>query len=160
MAITSTFGYTNTSTTSRAYDDYTLGITTNYGLKEDEPDRVIVDNNRAPMDQAEIVTYQGMPIPRVNTTKYLVNNHPSGIPGGVQYVIKVEELLSTRDSATGSRIDEPIVMYLTVKHPRSGNITSTIITEVFNRLKGALMLSDGTYRWDDLMRLSMKPTQS
>lgn len=155
---TSTFGYTNTSTSTRSYDDYQIGIITNYGLKEDEPTRVILDNRDAPIDQAELITYQGQRLK--NVSNGCNNNYPP-VPGdipGISYVVKVEELLSTVDSETGMRVDEPITMYITVKHPISGNFTSTQITEVFNRLKGALMNDDGTYKWSDLMRHCFKPT--
>lgn len=158
MAKTSTFGFTNCDTTTRSYDDCTLGVTTNYALLSDEPTQVIFDNKCAPLDQQEIITYQARVLPRVNTSSNLVNNYPSQLSGGMQYVIKVEELLSTKDTTAGTRIDEPIVMYLTVKHPRSGNISASALTTVFNRLKGAIIKADGTYRWDELMRLSLKPT--
>jgi hypothetical protein len=160
MAKQSTFGFTNVDTTQRSYNDYTLGVTTNYALLSDEPTQVILDNKCAPLDQQEIITYQARVLPRVNTSSYLINNYPTKLDGGMQYVIKVEELLSTTDNTLGTRIDEPIVMYLTVKHPRSGNISASALTTVFNRLKGAILKSDGTYRWDELMRLSLKPTDN
>lgn len=157
MAKTSTFGYTNVTQTERTRNEYSLGLVQNYALVTEDPDQVVIDNTQAPLDQQELVTYQSRALPRINSS--VVNNFPAPTTAGIQYVVKVEELLSTTDSDTGIRVDEPITMYVVVKHPRSGNITDNIVTEVWRRLNGALMKSDGTYRWSELMRSALKPVE-
>jgi len=157
MAKTSSFGYTNKSDVERTRPEYLMGLVQNYALVTEDPDQVVVDNTLAPLDQQELITYQSRTLPRINSG--VVNNFPATTTAGVQYVVKVEELLSTVDSDSGVRVDEPITMYVVVKHPRSGNITSDIVTEVWKRLNGALMKSDGTYRWAELMRSALKPVE-
>lgn len=157
MAKTSSFGYTNKSDVERTRPEYLMGLVQNYALVTEDPDQVVVDNTLAPLDQQELITYQSRTLPRINSG--VVNNFPATTTAGVQYVVKVEELLSTIDSDSGVRVDEPITMYVVVKHPRSGNITSDIVTEVWKRLNGALMKSDGTYRWAELMRSALKPVE-
>lgn len=158
MAKTSSFGYKNKITAQRTLDEYKMGLTTNYALLTEDPDQVILDNTQAPLDQQEKITFQSRTLPRVNSS--LVNNYPAPTNGGIQYVVKVEELLSTVDADSSYRVDEPIVMYLVVKHPRSGNITSDTITEVWNRLVGSIKKADGKFRWSELMRSALKPTDA
>lgn len=157
MAKTSSFGYTNVSDVERTGHEYLMGLVQNYALVTEDPDQVVIDNTLAPLDQQELITYQSRTLPRINSG--VVNNFPATTTAGIQYVVKVEELLSTTDSDSGVRVDEPITMYVVVKHPRSGNITSDIVTEVWKRLNGALKKSDGTYRWAELMRSALKPVE-
>lgn len=158
MARTSTFGYTNTDTNEATMNSYALNVPSNYALLEDEPNQVIIDNKTAPLDQQELITYMAKPVNSVNTRATI--QHPSGIKGGIQYVVKVEEVLSTVSTEDENfRVDEPITAYLTVRHPKSGNITSSTITTVVERLLSACRTDSGDWRWDDLMRSAIKPTE-
>lgn len=156
MSKTSSFGFTNTTaSTTVTIKPVDLKITSNYALKEDEPTSVVEDNKTCPLDQPEIISFRCREIPTVNSD--IVNQYPAPVKTGVQYIITAEELLSTRDDSIGYRVDDPIVAYLTIRHPKSGNITSEHVQTVINRLLGALYKTDGTSRLDDLMRSALKP---
>lgn len=54
-------------------------------------------------------------------------------------------------------MDEPVVAYLTIRHQKSGNVTPAIIADVVSRVIGACMRTNGTWRFDDLMRSALSP---
>lgn len=157
MAKAKSFGFTNkTDSATVSIKPTDLKICDNYALKEDEPTSVIEDNKTCPLDQPEIVHFICRDIPQVNSS--IVNQYPAPVKNGVQYMITLEELLSTRDDSIGYRVDDPIVATLTIRHTKSGNITSDDIQTVVRRLLGACYKTDGTCRFDDLMRSALKPS--
>ena len=84
--------------------------------------------------------------------------NPSPVRNGIQYVIKVEDILRTVDTTSGAILmDEPVVAYLTIRHQKSGNVTPAIVADVVSRTIGACMRTDGTWRFDDLMRSALAP---
>lgn len=157
MAKTSSFGFTNTAASTKVtIVPSDVKVVDNYALKEDEPTQVVEDNKTCPLDQPEVITYVCRDIPKVNSS--IVNQYPAPVTNGVQYIIMAEELLSTTDSdAPGYRVDDPIVAFLTIRHPKSGNITPEHVEIVLKRLLGACYKSDGTSRFSDLMRSALKP---
>lgn len=156
MAKVSSFGFTNTTDGTHSVTQKLLGFTSNYAVAEDKADETVLNNKTAPIDQEEIITFRTRDLARVDTSLNI--QYPSGIKKGVEYQCVVEDLLSTTDSADPSfRVDEPIVARLVIRHPKSGNITNSIVATVFQRLESALMKSDGTWRFDDLMRSAERP---
>lgn len=156
MAKTSSFGYTNVTENAVAVKPIDLKVVTNYAKIEDEATVVALSNKTAPLDQGELVTYRANPLDKVSSSQVIQN--PAPVRNGVQYVIKVEEILRTTDGVTGNIVDEPVVAYLTIRHQLSGNVTPAIVTEVAKRCLGACMRTDGTWRFDDLMRSALSPT--
>lgn len=156
MAKVSQFGFTNTTDGTHTLTPKALGLTTNYALTGEDANNAILNNKTAPIDAEEIVTYRSRSIPSVNTDLNIQN--PSKVKGGIQYQVQLEDVLVTTDSDDASfRVDEPIVALLTVRHPRSGNITEEHVATIFNRLISCLMKSDGTWRFADLMRGAERP---
>lgn len=157
MAKVSSFNFTNTTANANvtSIKPVKLGLTTNYALTEDEPASCVENNKTCPLDQPEITSFRCRDIPKVNSV--IPNQYPAPVSDGVQYIITVDELLSTRDDAIGYRVDDPIVASLTIRHTKSGNITAEHIQTVINRLLGACYKEDGTSRFDDLMRSALKP---
>lgn len=156
MAKVSTFGFTNSTAGSNTVTPLALGLTSNYAVKQDTADAAVLNNKTAPIDIEEIVTFRSRDIATVNTSLNI--QYPSPVKKGIQYQIMVEDTLSTTDTADADfRIDEPIVMQLTVRHPKSGNITNTQLGTVFTRLISSLMKTDGSWRFDDLMRSAERP---
>lgn len=156
MPKTSSFGYTNITENTVSVKPIDLKVVTNYAKVEDEADVVVLSNKTAPLDQGELVTYRANPLEKVSSTQIVQN--PAPVRNGIQYVIKVEEILRTIDSVTGKVVDEPVVAYLTIRHQVSGNVTPAIVTETVKRCLGACMRTDGTWRFDDLMRSALSPT--
>lgn len=156
MAITSSFGFTNITQSTHDITPFVLGVTSNYSVITDDADETVLNNKTAPVDQEELVTYRSRLLNRVDSD--LNNQYPSPVKGGIQYQVVIQDMLSTRDSANASfRMDEPIVAQLTIRHPRSGNITNTHVATVVQRLISACVRSDGTWRFDDLMRSAERP---
>lgn len=157
MALVSSFGFTNATDSTHDVTPKLLGITTNYSVVTDTADETVLNNKTAPIDKEEIVTYRTRSLPRVDTK--LNNQYPSPVKGGIQYQVSIEDMLSTTDTVnTGFRVDEPIVAFLTIRHPRSGNITNAHVATVVTRLLSACVRSDGSWRFDDLMRSAERPT--
>jgi hypothetical protein len=156
MALTSEFKFTNTTDGSHTVTQKAIGITTNYASIQEDSSTAVLNNKTAPIDAEEIVTYRSKNLPKVDTGLNI--QYPSPVKTGIQYQIMVEDTLSTTDSADPSwRVDEPIIAQLTIRHPRSGNITNDIVGQVVTRLVSAAMKADGSWRFDDLMRGAEKP---
>jgi hypothetical protein len=156
MALTSQFRFTNVSDGEHSVTQKAIGITTNYASIQEDSSTAVLNNKTAPIDAEEIVTYRSKNLPKVDTGLNI--QYPSPVKTGIQYQIMVEDTLSTTDNADPSwRVDEPIIAQLTIRHPRSGNITNDIIGQVVTRLVSAAMKADGTWRFDDLMRGAEKP---
>lgn len=156
MARVSSFGFTNTSSSTNVLTALALGMTSNYAIAEDTADSALLNNKTAPIDVEEKITFRTRNIAQVNTS--LNNQYPSPVKNGIQYQVMVEDMLSTTDTTdTSFRVDEPIVAQLTVRHPKSGNITSAKVQETILRLISSLIKADGTWRIDDLMRSAERP---
>lgn len=156
MALTSKFGFTNVTPSSKTITPITLNVVDSYAPITDEPTEVVLTNTTCPVDQGELVSYKASKVAKVSTTQDIRN--PDKVTTGVQYVVKVEEILSTTsDTDPTFRVDTPIVAYLTIRHNNSSLVTDAVIGQVVNRLLGASMKADGTYRFGDLMRSALKP---
>lgn len=157
MSKVSKFGFSNTTASTQVETPIAVGVLTNYALKQDEPTVVDLDNKTCPFDQGELLSYKCQDVKKVSTVQDIL--FPAPVATGVQYVIKLEEILSTTDGTDANyRVDEPIVAYLTIRHPKSGNINGALVGTVVDRLMGACRKADGSWRFDDLMRSSLKPT--
>lgn len=155
MSNVSSFGYTNNAASVTAVTPVAIFGTddsaVNYGKTADEPNVVVRSNKTCALDQGEVLTTRYNDLKKISTSQTIQN--PLPIKDGCQYVIKLEEILRTVDSNGIIVGDEPIVAYLTIRHQKSGNITSTLIDEVVRRLLGACYASaDGTPYWNEFMR--------
>jgi len=157
MSKSSSFGFTNSTAGSHEVTPLALGITSNYALVRDNADVVDLSNKTAPIDQEEMITYRSREIDKVQVN--IPVNHPAPVKKGIEYGIKLEEILSTTDSDDSTyRLDDPIKCTVTFQHNRSGYITNEVMGTVFLRAISALMRADGTWRFDDLMRSAERPT--
>lgn len=151
------FSFTNTTDESFTVTPVAIKPASSYAVTSDEPTELTGSNLTAPVDQPEILTYRCQELKTVNTA--MENMYPPEVRTGVQYVIKLDELASVTDTADPTfRVDLPISAYLTIRHNKSGYITSDMIATVVKRLLGACMKEDGAWRFDELMRSSLKPT--
>jgi hypothetical protein len=156
-SMTSSFSFTNTSAmTGVTVAPTDLKPVTNYAKVEDEATVVTLTNKTAAISQGELLTYGCQPVKQVATKQKSTN--PGKVSEGVQYQIRLDELLRTENTDGSIVYDEPIVAYLVVRHPLSSNITASHIGTVVTRLVGAAMREDGTFRFDDLMRSGLAPS--
>lgn len=156
MAKSSTFGYTNKVASTVNLIPVNVKCVTNYSRIENESDVCVLSNKTTPLDQGELITIRANDLSKVSCTQEIQN--PSPVRNGVQYVIKVEDILRTVDTVSGAVLmDEPVIAYLTIRHQKSGNITPALVTEIVTRVIGACQRNDGTWRFDDLMRSAIAP---
>lgn len=158
MSLTSQFGYQNKTAMSKTVTPIAIGPVTNYAKTEDTATSCSLSNKTCTLDQMEKLSYQCTSIGNVSTKNTL--QHPSTVKEGVQYIIRLDEVLRTTDTNGNIITDEPVVAYLTIRHQVSGNITNALVTDVVTRLLGACMREDGTYRFDDLMRSALVPVEN
>lgn len=150
-----TFGFTNKTASTHTITPVNIDPVSVYAKTEDTATSCALKNKTAPLSQGELLSYQCTEINSVSTKQNIVN--PAKTTAGVQYIVRLDEILRTTDPNGDYIVDEPIVMYLTVRHPNSSYITASHIAEVFTRLCGALQRDDGTYRFDDLMLSALAP---
>jgi hypothetical protein len=156
MAKTSAFGFSNTTAATVDITPIALGLTSNYSVTADTANEARLNNKTAPIDVEELVWYKTRSIPKVDSDLNI--QYPSPVKGGVQYFVTVEDTLSTTDSADATfRVDEPIVAQLSIRHPKSGNVTAALVGQVVTRLLSACRRNDGSWRFDDLMRSAERP---
>lgn len=159
MSLVSKFGFTNVSASTHTVTPKNLSVMTNYALTMDEPNETDLDNKTCPLDQPERLSFKCQKVNKVSTTLEL--QHPAPVTTGIQYVVKLDEVLRTTSTEDPTFVvDEPVVAYITIRHQRSSNITSDHVAEIFNRLIGACQKEDGSWRFDDLMRSALKPTEN
>lgn len=158
MALVSSWGYTNTTDSTTAITLKQMGEYSNYAKVSDEPTEARYKNRTSPLNQAEVVTYRCQP-QKVSTSEPLAFPGPSR--DGVFYTIKIEDVLRTTDSADPTyAVDEPISMWLSIKHTSSNNWTNAQVVGVLQRLLGLCYNeTSGTWRFEDLMRSALTPTQ-
>lgn len=155
MSISSKFSFTNATASTHPVTPVVMDPAS-YALVTDDPGSCVLSNNTAAIDQGETLSYQARKITNVSSVQ--TDLYPSKVQSGIQYQIKLDELLSTTsDTDPTFRVDQPIVAYLTIRHPLASEITSAHIETIFKRLVGACMKSDGSYRFADLMRSALRP---
>lgn len=155
MAKTSSFKFTNVTDSTVTVTPKKLGDVTNYAVQSNDANSVVLNNKTAPIDSEEILTYRSRDIQKVNTDLNI--QYPSPVKSGIQYQVMIEDTLCTEDATANFRVDEPIVAQLTIRHPKSGNITSDIVAQVVTRLISACRTDAGTWRFTDLMRGAERP---
>lgn len=156
--MTSEFSFTNTAAMAKTITPVQIDPISDYAKSEDTATSCELRNKTAKIGWGEALSYQCTAINNVSTKQAIAN--PGKVSSGMQYIVRLDEILRTTDDTGNVVCDEPIVMYLTVRHPNSSNITPNHIASVFTRLIGALLRDDGSYRFDDLMLSALAPTQN
>lgn len=156
MAIASGFTFTNTTSSTHTITPVELGVVTNYAVMSETANNAVLNNKTAGIDSQELISYRTLKL------KDVANNldirHPASVTSGIQYGVQVEETLVTTDTADPTfRVDEPIVISINIRHPKSANFSNTLVTQAFLRTVSALRRADGTWRFDDLMRSAERP---
>lgn len=154
----SNFTFTNT-TAGTAASTVAIAPLTNYAKTSDEPTEATLTNKTATIDQPEVLTYRSRKIDRVATVNPI--SYPCKVTDGVEYGIRLDEVLRNKDDNGNILWDDPIVVSLTIKHQRSAFVTDAIVTQVVSRLLGAAYDETADkFRWGDLMRSALIPTEN
>lgn len=155
MSKTISFGYTNVTPSDKTVACTALGCVSNYSLITDVADTCVLNNKTAETDRTELISYRTRPLKKVNTSLELT--HPSQVVKGIQYGVQTESVLTIEDPQFNARVDEPIVVGLTIKHSINGDITDEKVIEAVNRTISALWKNDGSSRLPDLRRSAERP---
>lgn len=156
MARTSSFGFTNQTAGTHTVTPLVLGLTSNYALARDNDNVVDLNNKTAPISQEELITFRSRGVKDI--PMQITVNNPAPVKNGIEYGIKLEEILQTTDSTDAAFVvDDPITCTVTFRHKRSGYITNQHVATVFLRAISCLMKEDGSWRFDDLMRSAERP---
>jgi hypothetical protein len=158
-ATTSGYGFTNTEETGAIIKLTKINEQTDYGVVTDSPNKCSMSNVTAPIGRDEIITNFCDKISNVNTLLDIANPGPT--TKGIQYGTRVDATLVTTDSGdTSYEVDEPIVVQLSVRHPRSNHFSSELVSEAVQRCISAFYgnLFDNTQdHIAQLMRSALQP---
>lgn len=152
---TYSWGYSNSTASSKSAAMVALGLKTNYGLAEDTANQCLLTNTTSPIDQPEIVRYD---FERQKVSVSDLANPPKS-RDGVRYVATVKDVYrETRDN--GDVFDHPIQVSISFKHDTSINWTNALVLAALSR--GISALYDETaekWRFESLMRSALEPTE-
>lgn len=152
------FAFTNTTDGTKTVTLKQVKPVSCYAKTEDEPTNCTLKNKTCPLDQGEVLSYQCTPIDRVNTK--LTSLNPAKVTSGIQYIVRLDELLRTTADDGTVICDEPVTAILQIRHPSSGNILPEHITTVVTRLLSACYDdASNDWRWKDLMLSALVPVQ-
>lgn len=156
MAMTLNVGYTNTTASTQNINPTKLGKESNYAATSETASEVRMSNLTCPADQAEIISYRYRNVSNINIPQG--NMYPPEVSGGIEYGVKLDDLLSLTDSTVPSfRVDYPMEVTLTIKHPKSKYITKDVVIGALQRTLGALCNAAGEWDIERIMRGSLEP---
>lgn len=158
MAVTSSFGFTNTTASAVDVNPTNLGIVTNYGpVASKVPGQEFpLTNTTCPNDQGELVTFRARPINKVNSDLPVM--YPGRVQSAVEFGVRVDEILRTKDQNGVILQDSPITVSIAFKAERNAEITEAVLDQVWLRALGAVMdETSKTWRWADIMKNALQP---
>jgi hypothetical protein len=151
------FAFTNTTASTKDVTPVAIGPVSNYTESDTKSASGIklFTNDTAPLEQDEYLRYKCIDVANVQTL--LTNYNRPTVRAGVQYQIRLDELVRTT-LGDGTIVDDPLVMWLTVSHPKTGHVTADNVTEIFRRLIAACRDEAGNWRWASLAKGGLTPT--
>jgi len=156
MSLKTGFTFTNVEANDSNVTVYNIEPA-DYAQLKDEPNMYKMSNTTAGVDTPEIITYQCGKLTKVPLSEEMKSNFPSPSIGGIQYGVKVEELLRVQREDDTVVHDLPVSVCITFKHARTASITESDLMQVLGRALGALFKADGSNRLADMMRFCIKP---
>lgn len=157
----SNFSYSNNDNSMLTVRPTVIKPMTDYAKVKNDAELAVYSNLTCDLDRPELISYNCSKLDKVTTQIPLAFPMPNR--SGVTYGVKVEDILRTITPQGEVVGDEPIVMYLTIRHQTTGNMTPQKVEAIFLRLIGALYKGnqdDGyTTRFADLMRSALEATK-
>lgn len=160
MAITGSFGWTNNTDSSNNVTPILIDMFHNYAITEDTAGKCVAKNITTPIDQSEVITYQGQDVNVIKQSE--VNAHPAQVQSGRQINVKVETKKRLSSSVDDSFIqDLPVTCDITFRFIKNQYITKDDLILVLRRAIGALYDSDdkGGTRLDNMMMMQFNPNK-
>lgn len=166
MALTGSFGYTDTVSAKRSIEIPNLSISTDFALKSESKDDVWYTNTTTPIDQPELLRYGYSRIKDVYAGTDISPSYYATSKAGSSIVIQVADIYRVKDNSTESSccnpvtIDLPITSHIVIKAPLSQYITAEVVLQQLYRTFAACFENGdttGTKRINDLLRGALKP---
>jgi hypothetical protein len=161
MAITGSYGFTNNSDATHAITPKLIDTTTDYAVITDEAGKCVIKNITSPIDQVEVITFQGADWPQaVKQTE--TNAHPSDVQASRSCNVKVELKKRLSSSVDDTYIvDLPVSCDITFRFIKNQYITKDDLLLALYRAAGSLYDSDdsGNTRLDNMMMMQFNPNK-
>lgn len=154
-SITSSLGFTNDTPNAGTMPYPGIALSTSYGTILNGADEVRLRNATGPVDQREVLSYRARDIKSVNTVNKIY--YPSRVQSGVEFGVRLDEVLRTKDSNGFIICDEPIVLSISFKAPLSSNMSNDILTTIFERAYAAVLDESGKPDWLGIMTGALNP---
>lgn len=156
MALTSTFGYTNTTRSEHEITPYNIDLSSDYAVTTDDPMKVVLKNVTSPIDQIETITFQAQELNSLNQEEK--NANPPKVAGGRLVTVKIEDKKRVTSSLSDTDIsDYPASVSISFRFAKTQYVTAADLAELLERNLGAIQSSDGQYILDKLMMLKLNP---
>jgi hypothetical protein len=163
MSVTYSLGVSNTTPSLSELAPTQLGLASNYGKKQDDAGVTVISNRTAATDQQEVITVKSRSISKVGAKAVKVYN-PAKVQDAVLYSVDLQNVLRATDSDTGSVVDDPLEIWITVKHSVNPIWTTpdangvSFVGQELRRCLGAFFTNTGSERFADLARGITIPT--
>lgn len=160
MAKVTAWGFGTNTLADTPQNVSSINPVSDFALVTDDPTECALVNGASDIDAPERLSYQARKVNQVVTDLDVANPGPSS--KGVQYVVRLDEILKVTDSADATyRKDLPFVGYVVIRHPIDGDIQPSHVDTMFQRLSGACYKETTagiSTRFGDLMKSALHPT--
>jgi hypothetical protein len=130
-----------------------------FGLDIDNGDICALTNSQSPIDAVARASFMAENISKVATTLTLPNGK---VVPGMHVTIKYEDSLRetvTEDSTVIKKVDYPLNYSVQFRVPLIDGMDSTVNNKMLKALLGLFFKADGSTRFNQLVRSSLRPTQ-
>lgn len=156
MALTSSFGFTNTTDSQVELTPTAVGMS-NYAVVVDDPGRCVLKNTTGPIDQVETLAFMAEDLGSIIQEEK--NANPPAVSGGRRITIKMEAKKRVTSSSDDTfAVDYPVSCNVTFRFSKTQYVTAADLLTMLKRVVGALQDSstDG-YILDQLMMQQLNP---
>lgn len=156
MALTSSFGFTNTDDSSVNLTPTAIGFS-NYAVTTDDPGKCVMKNTTCPIDQVETLSFLTQELGTI--TQEEKNANPPKVSGGRLITVKLEAKKRVSSSTDDTFIvDLPVSCNVSFRFAKSQYVTASDLLTMLKRVVGALQdnSADG-YLIDQLMMQQLNP---
>lgn len=156
MALTSSFGFTNTTASEVDLTPTAIGMS-NYAVTVDDPGKCVLKNITCPIDQVETLAFMSQELATI--TQEEKNANPPKVAGGRLITVKMEAKKRVTSSSDDTFIqDLPVSCNVSWRFAKNQNVTAADLLTMLKRVVGALQDSstDG-YILDNLMMQQLNP---
>lgn len=164
MAITTSFGYTDTNSKSKNIAIPDLSYTTDFAVTKDGSDEIILTNRTSPIDQPETIRFGYQNVANVYAGTGIDPSYMSVTKRGVSLVAQVNDILRVTcaedTTCMPQVIDLPISAHIVVKVPLNQYVNADVAMSVVNRAISSLYGTGEvtTARLGAMLRHALAPT--